>query len=205
MSLPYRQRQHQRRGHYCRIQQCVAFLACWLAMAGSLTLPLHANRNKRGGSTSPACARRFYSSSNGGRPRRCSPPSAAATEGAVVMASPTGGRKKLVVIGGGAAGYFGAIQAAACGAGASSSLDVIVLEAGRLPLQKVKISGGGRCNVMHDTSKVWVGGGRWVVLGVFDILSICAVVLRALWFYLCPSPYTSSRGVETCYPTSSYV
>lgn len=61
-----------------------------------------------------------------------------------------GPRKRLVVIGGGAAGYFGAIQAAA----SSSELDVIVLEAGRLPLQKVKISGGGRCNVMHDTSKV---------------------------------------------------
>ncbi|CAM9965257.1 unnamed protein product, partial [Hapterophycus canaliculatus] len=60
-----------------------------------------------------------------------------------------GSRKRLVVIGGGAAGYFGAIQAAA----SSSELDVIVLEAGRLPLQKVKISGGGRCNVMHDSSK----------------------------------------------------
>ncbi|CAM9693249.1 unnamed protein product, partial [Laminaria digitata] len=54
----------------------------------------------------------------------------------------------LVVIGGGAAGYFGAIQAAS-----SSELRVVVLEAGKLPLQKVKISGGGRCNVMHDTSK----------------------------------------------------
>ncbi|CAM9374654.1 unnamed protein product, partial [Ectocarpus fasciculatus] len=61
-----------------------------------------------------------------------------------------GGHKTLVVIGGGAAGYFGAIQAAAS---STSGLDVIVLEAGKLPLQKVKISGGGRCNVMHDSAK----------------------------------------------------
>lgn len=61
-------------------------------------------------------------------------------------------RRTLVVIGGGAAGYFGAIQAAS--SSSSSELRVVVLEAGKLPLQKVKISGGGRCNVMHDTSKV---------------------------------------------------
>ncbi|CAM9139245.1 unnamed protein product [Discosporangium mesarthrocarpum] len=56
----------------------------------------------------------------------------------------------LVVVGGGAAGYFGAIQAASGGRGA---LNVLVLEASRLPLQKVKISGGGRCNVIHDATK----------------------------------------------------
>lgn len=78
-----------------------------------------------------------------------------------MASSPTDGRKKLVVIGGGAAGYFGAIQAAA----GTSELDVVVLEAGRLPLQKVKISGGGRCNVMHDTSKVGCGGQAAAVLG----------------------------------------
>lgn len=69
------------------------------------------------------------------------------------MTSRTDGRETLVVVGGGAAGYFGAIQAAASARG----LDVIVLERGRLPLQKVKISGGGRCNVMHDASKVGYG------------------------------------------------
>lgn len=80
------------------------------------------------------------------------------------MTATADGRKTLVVVGGGAAGYFGAIQAAAA---ASGSLDVFVLEAGRKPLQKVKISGGGRCNVMHDTTKVlYVGStddGRRVV------------------------------------------
>lgn len=63
-----------------------------------------------------------------------------------------GARSTLVVVGGGAAGYFGAIQAAANTE--SGSLKVVVLEAGRLPLSKVKISGGGRCNVMHDIAKV---------------------------------------------------
>lgn len=70
-----------------------------------------------------------------------------------------GERKTLVVIGGGAAGYFGAIQAASSSRGegqdiSTTPLQVVVLEAGKLPLQKVKISGGGRCNVMHDSTKV---------------------------------------------------
>ncbi len=50
---------------------------------------------------------------------------------------------KIVVIGGGAAGFFGAI---AC---SSSHTHVTILEAGRQPLAKVRISGGGRCNVTH--------------------------------------------------------
>lgn len=51
---------------------------------------------------------------------------------------------RLVVIGGGAAGFFGAIAAAESGAG-----DVLILEAGSEVLTKVRISGGGRCNVTH--------------------------------------------------------
>jgi NADPH-dependent 2,4-dienoyl-CoA reductase/sulfur reductase-like enzyme len=60
-------------------------------------------------------------------------------------------QQRLVVVGGGAAGYFGAIEAAAAG---GEHLSVIILEQGPLPLSKVKISGGGRCNVMHDETKV---------------------------------------------------
>ena len=52
---------------------------------------------------------------------------------------------KVIVIGGGAAGFFGAI---AC-AEANPSLKVTLIEAGRKPLAKVRISGGGRCNVTH--------------------------------------------------------
>ena len=52
---------------------------------------------------------------------------------------------KVIVIGGGAAGFFGAI---AC-AEANPNLNVTLIEAGRKPLAKVRISGGGRCNVTH--------------------------------------------------------
>ena len=52
---------------------------------------------------------------------------------------------KIIVIGGGAAGFFGAI---AC-AEANPKYQVTLLEAGHQPLAKVRISGGGRCNVTH--------------------------------------------------------
>lgn len=52
---------------------------------------------------------------------------------------------KIVVIGGGAAGFFGAI---AC-AEAHPHNSVLLLEASPQVLSKVRISGGGRCNVTH--------------------------------------------------------
>lgn len=52
----------------------------------------------------------------------------------------------LVVIGGGAAGFFGAIACAESFPGAR----VLILEATNRVLTKVKISGGGRCNVTHQ-------------------------------------------------------
>lgn len=70
------------------------------------------------------------------------------------------GCRTLVVVGGGASGYFGAIQAASStatginDARSNDALQVVVLEAAKKPLSKVKISGGGRCNVMHDERKV---------------------------------------------------
>ncbi|ELS00873.1 flavoprotein, HI0933 family [Xenococcus sp. PCC 7305] len=51
----------------------------------------------------------------------------------------------LIVIGGGAAGFFGAI---ACAAN-NPLAKVTILEAGSQLLAKVRISGGGRCNVTH--------------------------------------------------------
>ncbi|MFD2201184.1 NAD(P)/FAD-dependent oxidoreductase [Shivajiella indica] len=50
---------------------------------------------------------------------------------------------KVGVIGAGAAGYFSAILAA------KENVDVTILEKTSKPLAKVKISGGGRCNVTH--------------------------------------------------------
>jgi predicted Rossmann fold flavoprotein len=52
---------------------------------------------------------------------------------------------KVVVIGGGAAGFFGAIATAE----AYPHALVTLIEAGRQPLAKVRVSGGGRCNVTH--------------------------------------------------------
>ncbi|HVG41348.1 MAG TPA: NAD(P)/FAD-dependent oxidoreductase [Chitinophagaceae bacterium] len=53
--------------------------------------------------------------------------------------------KRLVVIGGGAAGFFCAVNAAQI----NKNLEVILLEKTTKLLSKVKVSGGGRCNVSH--------------------------------------------------------
>ncbi|BAQ60162.1 NAD(FAD)-utilizing dehydrogenases [Geminocystis sp. NIES-3708] len=51
----------------------------------------------------------------------------------------------VIIVGGGAAGFFGAINCAIH----NPSLTVTILEATNQLLAKVKISGGGRCNVTH--------------------------------------------------------
>ncbi|MAC53801.1 MAG: aminoacetone oxidase family FAD-binding enzyme [Gimesia sp.] len=51
---------------------------------------------------------------------------------------------KVIVIGGGAAGFFGAIAAA------ENGHEVTILEAAASVLAKVRISGGGRCNLTHS-------------------------------------------------------
>ncbi|MEZ4942774.1 MAG: NAD(P)/FAD-dependent oxidoreductase [Saprospiraceae bacterium] len=51
---------------------------------------------------------------------------------------------KIAIIGGGAAGFFAAIAAAA-----HPGVQVVMLERGKSVLEKVRVSGGGRCNVTH--------------------------------------------------------
>ncbi len=51
----------------------------------------------------------------------------------------------VIIIGGGAAGFFGAINIAQL----NPDLKVAILERGKEVLTKVKVSGGGRCNVTH--------------------------------------------------------
>jgi predicted Rossmann fold flavoprotein len=53
--------------------------------------------------------------------------------------------KDIIIIGGGAAGFFAAINIAE----QAPSLKVALLEQGKTGLSKVKVSGGGRCNVTH--------------------------------------------------------
>jgi predicted Rossmann fold flavoprotein len=59
-------------------------------------------------------------------------------------------QKRLVVIGGGAAGFFCAINAAIM----NPALQVTILEKSNKLLSKVKVSGGGRCNVTHACFEV---------------------------------------------------
>ncbi|MCB9080722.1 MAG: NAD(P)/FAD-dependent oxidoreductase [Lewinellaceae bacterium] len=95
--------------------------------------------------------------------------------------------KRIIVIGGGAAGFFGAIRAAEC----DPTAEVIILERGREVLQKVRVSGGGRCNVTHacfvprDLAKNYPRGER-ELLGPFNRFA-CGDTLD--WF--------AKRGVET--------
>lgn len=51
----------------------------------------------------------------------------------------------IIIVGGGAAGFFTAINAAESNPG----LRIAILERGKEVLSKVKVSGGGRCNVTH--------------------------------------------------------
>ena len=53
--------------------------------------------------------------------------------------------KKVVIVGGGAAGFFAAINIAEN----RPDFDVIIIEKSDQVLQKVKISGGGRCNITN--------------------------------------------------------
>lgn len=72
--------------------------------------------------------------------------------------------KTFVIIGGGAAGFFCAVNAARM----HPEAEVILLERTSKLLSKVKVSGGGRCNVTHacfdivDMSKRYPRGGNFV-------------------------------------------
>jgi predicted Rossmann fold flavoprotein len=73
-------------------------------------------------------------------------------------------KKHIIVIGGGAAGFFGAISAATH----FPDAQVTILEKNRTVLNKVRISGGGRCNVTHACfddkalSKFYPRGGSFL-------------------------------------------
>ena len=54
-------------------------------------------------------------------------------------------KKRLIVVGGGAAGFFCAVNAARL----SPLLEVVIVEKTNKLLSKVRVSGGGRCNVTH--------------------------------------------------------
>jgi predicted Rossmann fold flavoprotein len=59
-------------------------------------------------------------------------------------------KMKIGIIGGGAAGFFGAFAAA----GACRDSEITILEKSTRLLSKVRISGGGRCNVTNSLRDV---------------------------------------------------
>lgn len=80
-----------------------------------------------------------------------------------------GEKTRVAIIGGGAAGYFAAITAAEQ---LGTAGEVTIFEATAHPLAKVRISGGGRCNVTHacfeprELVRRYPRGGR-ELLGAF--------------------------------------
>ena len=78
-------------------------------------------------------------------------------------------KRRVIVVGGGAAGFFAAIT---CAEKLGAAGDVTIYEATAHPLAKVRVSGGGRCNVTHacfeprELVKKYPRGGR-ELLGAF--------------------------------------
>ncbi len=78
-------------------------------------------------------------------------------------------KTRVVIVGGGAAGFFAAI---ACAEALGAAGEVTIYEATAHPLAKVRVSGGGRCNVTHacfeprELVKRYPRGGR-ELLGAF--------------------------------------
>ncbi|MEO6569801.1 MAG: NAD(P)/FAD-dependent oxidoreductase [Opitutaceae bacterium] len=96
--------------------------------------------------------------------------------------------KRVVVVGGGAAGFFAAIT---CAEKLGSAGSVSLYEATAHPLAKVRVSGGGRCNVTHacfdprELVKNYPRGGR-ELLGAFHRFQPRDMV-----------EWLAARGVET--------
>lgn len=63
---------------------------------------------------------------------------------------------RIVIVGGGAGGFFSALRAAEVAREKNVSAQIIILESSEQVLKKVKISGGGRCNVTHNCFDVRV-------------------------------------------------
>ncbi|WP_262713779.1 aminoacetone oxidase family FAD-binding enzyme [Pseudobacter ginsenosidimutans] len=94
--------------------------------------------------------------------------------------------KQLIVIGGGAAGFFCAVNAARLNPG----WKVILMEKSSKVLSKVKVSGGGRCNVTHQCDSIsemvkkYPRGGNFVKKAFHHFFTMDTIA----WF--------KERGVE---------
>ncbi|MFZ1750779.1 MAG: NAD(P)/FAD-dependent oxidoreductase, partial [Saprospiraceae bacterium] len=86
----------------------------------------------------------------------------------------------IIIIGGGAAGFFAAINAKI----KNPNLNITILEQSKDVLNKVRISGGGRCNVTHDCRDPklltsYYPRGHKELLGPFHIFGVNETVQ---WF-----------------------
>jgi len=76
----------------------------------------------------------------------------------------------LIVVGGGPAGYFAAIRFNEL----CPQSSVLILESSQTPLQKVLVSGGGRCNITHKTDdpkeliKYYPRGGKALLTAFYQ-------------------------------------
>jgi len=88
--------------------------------------------------------------------------------------------KSVIIIGGGAAGYFTAINTAEMAKKNDVKISVKILESSAQVLKKVRISGGGRCNVTHN---------------LFDISAFCSCYPRGSKELL--SPFKKFQALDT--------
>ena len=70
------------------------------------------------------------------------------------MTSSPSESQKIAIVGGGAAGFFCAINAADLAVKNNLNIEVHIFESSNQYLKKVRISGGGRCNVTHNLFEV---------------------------------------------------
>ena len=66
----------------------------------------------------------------------------------------TSKKQSIAIIGGGASGIFASLRCAEVAKAKKIDVDIRVFEASTKFLKKVRISGGGRCNVTHNIFEV---------------------------------------------------
>lgn len=81
--------------------------------------------------------------------------------------------KRIAIVGGGAAGFFAALACAEACTETGQAVEVVILERSAEFLTKVRVSGGGRCNVTHacfdarELAGYYPRGGR-ALIGAFQ-------------------------------------
>ena len=104
----------------------------------------------------------------------------------------------IVVIGAGAAGYFAAINAAQN----FQDKRVILLEKSNKVLSKVKVSGGGRCNVTHACFDIHQFSKNYRMLTVIAIFTVFPYLVHDA--YVTKMNESAQQAVELFKPLENY-